>query len=698
MLRKFPENLFDGYSAIKNKIDNDYNANQSIWAGWWNQATIDTRLEAGEAGLQGELGNSSPFNPNTSFFFNCTRPMLGVVSGYQRRNRKSTIVIPSEFGDQATADQWTKVLMRIYKNDHIHDTFSDAFYQGALVTGLNMLHAYLDWSNDPLNGDVRVENCSYNSIYPDPYVTKKDFSDASFIWRRSYLNHSAAASLYPEKYDEIMSLPGNPSGGAGRDNRFMYMPQAYGRSLQNVLAYDEYYYRDYRKQVLLFDTQTGETREDTGMDRDRLVYMLEQNPQIQAKELTIPTVRMAILIQNRVFFDGPNSLNIDCYPLLPVLGFFNPMMPYFSGRIQGLCRSLRDPQTLLNRRLILNMDIAESMATTGYIYREGTPLDTKVLFHTGQGRMIPLKKDASMDDIRPIPAPQVPPSFFEIERNLLGLMPKVTGINEELMGAASDDIAGITSVLKQGAGLTTLQPLFDNLDNTQILLGELIMKIVRANYTPGKIKSLLGGEQPAPLFYNQAFGKYNCMVESGLNTESQKQMQFAQYYQMRQLGINIDDASMIEASTIQNKTELVEQMKAQQQQAAQQAQQQSALQMAQLEAQVKLANARALADIGLGVERESRVQENQALAVERQAEARKDDQMAVLNFVKALKELENIDINQIQQIVTIQGILKQLEQNNQTPSNIQKGSDELDRGQTLKAEPSVSNKGADYGT
>jgi hypothetical protein len=41
---------------------------------------------------------------------------------------------------------------------------------------------------------------------------------------------------------------------------------------------------------------------------------------------------------------------------------------------------------------------------------------------------------------------------------------QISGVNEELLGSAQDDKAGILSMLRQGAGLTTLQGLFDNLD------------------------------------------------------------------------------------------------------------------------------------------------------------------------------------------------------------------------------------------
>ena len=59
-----------------------------------------------------------------------------------------------------------------------------------------------------------------------------------------------------------MSLQGNPTG-TGRDGRFQYMPESFGLTQQNRLAYDEYYYRDYRKQKLLVDKKTGETFEVT---------------------------------------------------------------------------------------------------------------------------------------------------------------------------------------------------------------------------------------------------------------------------------------------------------------------------------------------------------------------------------------------------------------------------------------------------
>jgi hypothetical protein len=691
MLMRQPEHLDDVYGAIKKKIDSDYSANQAIWQTFWVEATLDTRLEAGDTALMADLNQMLPNNNRGSWYFNRVRPLCNMVSGFQRRNRKSTIVVPLENADQKTSDQWTKILLNIYKREGIYETISDAFHQGACISGLNLLHVYMDYTKDPVSGDLKVDNLPYNSFFVDPYFRKPDLSDCSFVWRRSYLSHSAAAALMPDKYDEIMALEGNPTG-LGRSGRFQYMPESYGQTQQNRLAYDEYYYKDYRKQKLLVDKQTGEVMEITSQSTMDIETFLSHFPQVTVIEQNVPTVRLAIMIQDKIFYDGAQPLNIDCYPFIPVMGYYNPMMPYFYSRIQGICRSLRDPQMLLNRRIILSADLLESQVNSGFIFKENAVIDVKHLFQTGQGRIIPLKREAQMTDIQPIVPPQIPPSFFQMQETFSKELNMVSGINEELMGSSIDDKAGILSALRQGAGLTTLQPLFDRLDFSQIMLGELIMQVIQNNYTSGKIKNLLEGEEPEALFYQKAFGKYHCMVELGFNTESQKQMQLAQMIQMREIGVPIPDESMLDAATIQNKTKIIETITKNQQQQQKMQEQQAQISMQELQSRSQLSQARAIADLGLGHERESRIEENKALAEERKAASVKDDYMALLNLVKALKEMDSIDIDQLQKIASLQQMLKADEMqraqevNNPQESRTQptQNGSELERGNTLQ--------------
>lgn len=645
--------------GILAKMEAFYANSITINQSFWSEADTDTRFEVGDQTLWSDLYGNLPANRRRQFNFNRIRRVINLISGHQRKNRKSTICVPVENGDQDTADQFTKILIWINNQEQVLETISDSFH-GALVTGMNLMQVWIDYRNDPVSGNIRVDNCSYNSFLIDPYFRKADLSDCNAIWKRSFLTKSECISLMPSKADEILDLPFNDSG-TGRDGKFQFMPESYNYGYKNLLTYDEFYYRDYRTQRMLVDAQTGETQEWKGDKDENLDAFLETYPQITMIESEIPTVKLAIVIQGKVMYDGPNPLGIDTYPFVPVFAYYNPQMPYFPQRIQGVVRGLRDAQYLYNRRRIIELDILESQINSGWIYKENALVNPEDVFLSGQGRGLALKEEASMADVQQIQAPQVPPSMIQLSELLAKEVMEISGVNEELLGSADDDKAGILSMLRQGAGLTTLQVLFDNLDRAQRLLGKLMIDLIQNNFTPGKVKKILEGEEPSQQFYNKAFGRYHAVVEDGINTGTQKQMQFAQMLHLMQAGVPIPPEELLEASTLQNKNRIIDSMKAQQQQAAQMQQQQAQMQMELQMAQAELAKARAMADVGLYNERTSRVAENRSMAIERIHRANAEDEKALLDKVKALKELEDMDLTHLERLLNMAQSLKQSE-------------------------------------
>lgn len=666
MLQRPIESLDVRYEAIRKKMESDYNANNTAWQAYWREAMINIRLEAGD----GTFSNRNFFSqtPSSNFYFNTVRPLGNMVSGRQRQKRKAPLVQPMTNADQKTADQWTKVLLNIFKREQVYNTISDAFHQGAFITGMNLLHVYLDFTNDPMNGDVKVDNLAFNEFYIDPFFRKLDLSDCNFVWRRTFVTHEVAASLLPEKdFDKVMGLSGNPTGTA-RDSRFQFMPENFAFAPNNRVAYDEYYYRDFREQMLIYDTNTGESHDVSFNQKLDIEWFLDENPHVIIKKQQIPTVNMAISIQNKVFYDGRQATNSDFYPFCPVIGYYSPSLPYFHQRIQSMCTSLRDPQALLNRRIILSADLAESTLNSGWIFKENAVVDPQHLFQVGQGRVIPLKAEAQMTDLQPIIPPNIPPSFFQLQETFSQLQYAVTGISEELMGQADDSKVGITEILRQSAGLVTLQPIFDRLDFSMSLLETRMMEIVRKNFTPGKIRQFLEGEEPSPFFYEKTFGEYHCMVQEGFNTESQKQMEMAQLVQLGQIlpPESIPAWAYIEACTIQNKDKITQAMAQQQQQKSELAQMELQIKQQEAQARIQLAQARSVADQGLGMERVSRIEENKALAFERRAQAIRDEDEGLLSKIKALKELETLDIAHLKELIGIANILQTQDQVKQT--------------------------------
>lgn len=644
------------HKGILARMEAFYAESITINQSFWSEADTDTRFEVGDQTVWSDLYGNLPANRGRQFNFNRIRRVINMISGHQRKSRKSTIVTPIENGDAETADQFTKIMMWINDQEGVLETISESFH-GALVTGMNLLQVWVDFRSDPVSGNIKVDNCSYNSFLIDPYFRKADLSDCNALWKRSFLTKRECISLLPDQSEEILGLMSNESG-TSRDNKFQFMPEQYNYGYKNLLTYDEFYYRDYRTQKMLVDAETGETMEWRSDNQEGLEAFLQQYPSVTVIESEIPTVNLAIVVQGKVMYDGPNPIGTDKYPFVPVLGYYNPQMPYFPWRIQGVVRGLRDAQYLYNRRRIIELDILESQINSGWIYKENALVNPKDVFMSGQGRGLALKEDAQMTDVQQIVAPQVPPSMIQLSELLAKEVMEISGVNEELLGSAMDDKAGVLSMLRQGAGLTTLQTLFDQLDRSQKLLGEIILDVIQANFTPGKVKKILGGEEPTAQFYSKAFGKYHSVVEEGLNTSTQKQMQFAQMLQLKEVGVPITTEDLLEAATIQGKKKIIENARRQEEQAAQMQQAQMQSEMELRQAQMADMEGRRMANMGLAHERDSRVMENYSMAVEREHKANSEDAAATLDRVKALKELESMDLAHLNQLVALLSDLK----------------------------------------
>jgi hypothetical protein len=164
-----------------------------------------------------------------------------------------------------------------------------------------------------------------------------------------------------------------------------------------------------------------------------------------------------------------------------------------------------------------------------------------------------------MDDVQVIAPPQIPESMIALSTMLGKEIEEISGVNEELLGSAVDDKAGVLSMLRQGAGLTTLQTLFDQLNQSQKYLGQIFLELIQKNFTPGKLRRIIGDEI-TPEIYSKSFQKYDCVIEEGVLTSTQRQLAFAQAFQLKQAGIPIPDKYLIDHMSLQDKAELLKDM------------------------------------------------------------------------------------------------------------------------------------------
>ena len=583
------------------------------------------------------------------FNFNLLNGGVQTASGYQRRNRKNTVVIPINSGMQKTADQLTKCLYHVLNHSGVYQTYSDCFEKGALVSGLGFLSTYIDKTHDIVSGDIKKRFVDMKSCLFDPYFRKHDMSDCRFWWTRQFFDRNEAADLYPEWRDNILALP----SGSYRDDKFYYMPEVYQIQFPNLVAFDEYWYLSSREATYLVDIETEECQEFQG-DEEQLRDLMHQKTRegksyrklIRVEKRSKPTVRRSIILNDKVLVDEPNPYKIDRYPVVPCLGYFNPDTPYYAYKFRGIVRDARDAQYLFNRRKVTDLDILESQQQ-GLKIKKGALVTPDDSLNQGNGRVLTVDSSANMDDVQQMDIHPPSPVMLQMEEMLQTVTMNIMGVTPEMMGQEIDDKAGIISMIRQSASVTRLQTLFDQFDEFQRLDGDLTVEIIQKNFTYGKV-ALIIQEEPTPEFDDQLFFKYGAKVVPGILTESQQMMEAQQLlYVKGELGIPIRTNRILNALTLTDKDEIIKEIQEDEKAAQQQAQQMAQLQMQQLQVDNETKLSYAQSQKSLANEREAKIQTDIAIAEDKLKRSHEEDTHSVLNLVKALKELQSMDLKNL---------------------------------------------------
>ncbi len=637
---------------LKQRKDDFYQANYPANSVLWAQGYIDKRFKAGDQSLYNyAMGNN--YNQNSyRFFFNLTRRHINMVAGFQRRNRKSTVTLPIHEGDDPLSDDYNKVIRWCEDRDGFQEYHSQAF-EGSCDTGMTLLYMYPDYTYDPVSGDLLTDSVSFNNYLIDQYFRKQDLSDCNGIWRRRWVSKEVAKTLLKGYEKEIDRM--KPS--AMKDGRFPVQAELQNVAINQLFTYDEYHYRTTREATMIIDPHSGESMEwetQDGDEDDLMERTLQQQPWLIVKKMQVPTVKLCISLGDKEVYDGPNLLNIDSYPCVPSICFHEPDLPNYALRCMGFIRNTRDAQFLYNMRKCIELEILQSQINSGWIYPVDAVTDPKAFRQSGQGYHIPLKAGHLPNEIQRLDPPAIPQSLIELSNRLAEDITNIMGVNEELLGSATDDKAGILSMLRQGAGLTTLQAVFDRSDYTQRLYGKIRLEAIRKNFSKGKVRNILGHEAD-PRFWTHQSQKYSISVEEGNYSATQRQTELQQLLYFKEIGMAIPDKSIMRAAIITDKRRLLEDLEEQNQQQQQQQQQQME-QQAQID-QIKGAGVMAKAELD-----KAKTQESYANIEKIHAMAEHETMDADYALVRTAMELEDVQFNQIRQAFELAQAVKMANQ------------------------------------
>lgn len=633
--------------SLRQSMEKNYSDSINILQTQWYQADLNQRFTMNDQEVWGLIFPGVATYRRKIWNFNIMNPISEAISGQQRQTRKSSAVIPIHNGLQKTADQLTKCLYHNHKNG-FHQTFSDCFQQGAVIQGLGFMYLYGDSTKDPVSPDPRWRYIDMKSTLYDPYWRKSDMSDCRFWWVRTFFDAQEAALMYPQFGDEILSLP----KGTYRDDKFYYMPEVYQIQFPNLIAFDEYWYLTNREAKFIIDKQTEECQEFTGTAEQLKEIMQAFKGKLAVIKKQVPTVRRSIILNDRVIVDEPNPYGMDRYPVVPLMSLANMDSPYYAYKFNSPMTMLRDCQYLLNRLKVSNLEILDAQQQ-GLKVKKGALVTPEDALNQGHGRALFIDPDFNMDDVQPMPIVPPSPVMLQMEEMLKGIFFNIAGIDPNAMGMDIDDRAGIITMMRQAATARNLQRLFDQADEAQRLCAEIEVEYMQKNWTYGKVRQVIG-EEPTAEFDSKIFFKYGCKVVQAALTESQQQLELAQILHFQQLYPDlVPPEEVLERMVIQGKDSLVEKIMAKQKMVAEQQQKIEQLQMQQMQVDNMTKVAYAHSQEGLASERVAKIQTDSAVAQDKLRRAHQEDTASLLNVVKALKEIQGMDLNNFMQQVQI---------------------------------------------
>ena len=641
-----------GHSIVQD-YDEYYQEAYYAWSPYYPLAERDLRFYLGDQWDEKEKRMLFEEGRN-QFVFNRVRRNINLITGYQRKNRLSSVVIPVENSDQETADIRTQILLYALEHAEGYRQISDCF-GGALKTGFNLATVWMDYREDPVNGDLRIGREPYNGFITDPYFTQLNWSDCSYVIRRKYLAPDQAASLLPGMEKEVYALH---KMGWSRDDKFTWLPYQRQPNGQDLIAFNEFYEQKWKKVPMLVDQETGEFTEWEGKE-DTLKEYVKLYPQLKVIQRPTRYIEKHIILNDQYMKTDINPYGLDEYPFVPFVALWEPESDLWGLKMQSLIRCMIDPQRESNRRRSQMIDLLDSQINSGWIADEDSVINPRSLYQSSQGKTIWRKKDAKPGAIEKIPPAQIPPSMFQLQELFDKDMMEIVGVNDAAFGETQNgQESGVMFMLRQGAALVNLQDVFDNLRFSQKLLSKKILKMIQ-KWTPEKIKRITN-KDPGEAFYDPESTKYDVTVQEGLLTDSQRQMYFKQLIDLKQLGVPVSGKMLTEAAPIQGKTEFNKQIAEEEKQAAEQAQKQAQLQEQIMKTQSEMAQAKSISDIALSKERFTRAVANMGLQEERNSEAIQNRAQAALDRARAMKELESMDDDRLVKYLSIVRMMEEM--------------------------------------
>lgn len=452
------------------EIDEFYREAEAAWKLWYIEAQEDDEFYHGKQWNETDLAIAEKKGNPTLSINLCKKP-VEIISGFERQNRSEMKAKPMENSDYILAEVMSKVMKWTLTKDNTDYKISTSF-KDAVKMGLGWLYADMDYSLDVLDGDITFNPVSPFNVYIDPYTTKADLSDCEYIIHHKIMDKKRLKNLYPEYAEEIELMKDIPPMEIRMD---INNPNSTG----NRVLVIEYWHKQYETKI--FQTVDGITTE--------IPNETIKNERATIIKKKIPSIKLSIKAGNVILYDGDAPTDFGYFPFIPIWGVCDFTSHKWEDKLQGIIRSLKDPQREKNKRRSQMMQSVNRAMRGGWIMDKGAVDDKKTLTDaSGYGNIV--EKNPGKEIVEKN-FPPLDQAVVQMEMTFSEDI-KLIGPNPDLLGnIMSESDSGYAIRLRQRQGLMLFQEFFDNLANAKKLMAKIMINII-SKFSKAKILRVLG--------------------------------------------------------------------------------------------------------------------------------------------------------------------------------------------------------------
>lgn len=529
-------------------------------------------------------------------------PTIGSVMGEQIKNRAEITFRPRQPAFAETADALNKVFKQISDLNQLNWLRSQMFDDG-VITSRGFLDVRMDFSKS-LKGDVKLTSINPKNVVIDPDGELMDPDTWNEVFVTKWLTADDIATLYSEEDADILRRQQGSEFAYGYDSitedRDRFGPRATygyneaspGTTQRNIRVLDRQY-RKLDKQKFFVNPKTGDMRPvPEGWDKARIA-LIQKEFGFEVIKRLVRRIRWTVTADSVVLHDDWSP-----YEHFTTVPYF----PYFRyGNTIGLVENLLDPQELLNKTTSQEMHIINSSANGGWKVKQGALANMSIeeLEVHGARTGLVIEMTGDLDEIEKIQPNSTPQGLdrmsYKAEEHIKG----ISNVSDSMVGQDRADVAAKAIQEKKQSGQVTLVKPLDNLARSDTFLARAILSLVQRFYTEerlvtftqdeltGKTESITVNQRtPEGIIANDlTMGEYDIVVDSVPVKSTLEDSQFEQVVALKEMGVQVPDEVLIEASRLHNKRAVLEKMAARAQ--TPEAQEQAQLQLEMLRGEVR---------------------------------------------------------------------------------------------------------------